>query len=182
MINNNVRDVQISCLLQFYSQVFQSKIFGKNTKKKKKGKISLNLLVTSLSSLFFYMKLSYYFFFTYSYLFFIKRDLINTSFPFLFYFMYVCIMYLIAFPLRNPRPLKPAHLDACRMHRYQLAWRRATTVTEPLEFSIGFWSLMLQAGGCLQKELCPWLSVLPHGRRQRARASPRLFHIAGVVL
>lgn len=47
---------------------------------------------------------------------------------------------------------------------------------------MGSWSFMLQPGGCSQKELFPWLSVPPQERRQRARASPRPLHIAGVVL
>ena len=33
MINNHIGDVRISFFLQLYSQVLQSKIFGKNTKK-----------------------------------------------------------------------------------------------------------------------------------------------------
>lgn len=34
MINNNIGDVRKTFFLQLYSQVFQTKIFGENTKKK----------------------------------------------------------------------------------------------------------------------------------------------------
>lgn len=70
------------------------------------------------------------------------------------------------------------HLEACSRHRYQLAWRRATTVTEPLEFSIGFSSPTRHSGGSWQF----WVSVPPPGRRQRTRTSPSPAHMAGLYL